>query len=589
MAQTAMLHRELGQKLYTRWGKEIAEAIAKAPGAVMPHSEYPRPQLRRESYQCLNGLWEYAIIEKGKSIPGSFDGEILVPFSPESPLSGVSRQLLPSQKLCCRRTANFDECGWSSESGKRLLLHFGAVDQECIVFVNGKEAGNHKGGYWPFTFDITEVAKAGENEISVVCTDPSDTGQGAYGKQKLRRGGIRYTAQSGIWQTVWAEAVNETYIESLKITPLYDESAVLFELTITEKDRSRKVVRRTELPGFRKWSPDDPYLYNVKISLRSESGYSDEVESYFGMRKFGVSEDIDGIPRLFLNDEPIFQSGLLDQGYWSDGLYTPPSDEAMVWELTKVKELGFNMLRKHIKIEPLRWYYHCDRLGLIVWQDFVSGGGPYNPAVTQILPFIGVKLNDKNYKLFGRNDAAGRASYFREMKDTVALLYNAVSIAVWVPFNEGWGQFNAAEVCAALKEMDKTRTVDHASGWHDRGAGDVDSRHIYYKRFNLTPDRYGRVQALTEFGGYSLVPSGHTVSKKSFGYRMYKTSEALSEAIYKLYRDEVVPAKKTGLSAAIYTQVSDVEDEVNGLFTYDREIQKIDEDVLRRINQMIYQ
>jgi hypothetical protein len=314
---------------------------------------------------------------------------------------------------------------------------------------------------------------------------------------------------------------------------------------------------------------------------------TDHIESYFGMRKFGIAADDDGIPRLLLNDEPIFHNGLLDQGYWSDGLYTPPSDEAMVFELTRIKELGFNMLRKHIKIEPLRWYYHCDRLGILVWQDFVSGGGPYHPMVTQILPFIGVKLNDRNYKLFGRSDTDGRAAYSRELKDTIDLLYNAVSIAVWVPFNEGWGQFDASDICAAVRNLDATRTIDHASGWHDRGAGDLDSRHIYYRRFRLTPDPHGRVQALTEFGGYSFAAGGHCSTEKAFGYRMYKSPEELAAAVEKLYNGEVIPAMKQGLSAAVYTQVSDVEDEVNGLFTYDREILKISEKTLRRVNNKI--
>ena len=583
--------------LLTRWGAAIDKNC--------PLADYPRPQLKRGNWRCLNGEWEYAICG-GREVPDSavcneperYDGTILVPFSPESLLSGVCRQLLPGQTLWYRRDVSFEKI----EKGKRLLLHFGAVDQCCKVYINGSLAGRHEGGYWPFYFDITGLTVKGNNTLTVSVTDDSDCGTEAYGKQKLKRGGIWYTAQSGIWQTVWTEIVPEQYIESLKITPRYKDAEVEFSLHFALPDQSPSLPAarigvyagetlvfeggvtsaafRVPLPGFRPWSPDDPFLYTVKIT----AGY-DDIESYFGMREFSVVMGDDGLPRPGLNGRPIFHSGLLDQGYWSDGLYTAPGDEAMVWELNEVKKLGFNMLRKHIKIESLRWYYHCDRLGILVWQDFVSGGGPYSNMVTQYLPFIGVRLrDDKGCRGFGRRNKDGRAVFKRDMARTVDLLHNVVSLAVWVPFNEGWGQFGARQICGELRAMDSTRLIDHASGWHDQGGGDFKSYHIYYKRFRIRKDLQNRVQALTEFGGYSCPSAGHTASDRLFGYRMFKNPKTFSDAFALLYRAEVIPAFGQGLSAAVYTQLSDVEDEINGLFTYDRSVLKADPETVWGIN-----
>ncbi|MCL2609772.1 MAG: glycoside hydrolase family 2, partial [Treponema sp.] len=561
--------------LLTLWGKNLDG---------IPWNEYPRPQMRRENWVCLNGLWEYAISERE---PAGYDGEILVPFSPESLLSGVGRQLLPGQKLWYRLKTRFD----SMAPGKRLLLHFGAVDQRCEVFVNGRKAGGHDGGYWPFSFDITDFIDEGDTVIGVVVTDDSDTGIEAYGKQKLKRGGIWYTAQSGIWQTVWAETVPARHISGMKITPKCPESEVEIELEFSMPgvqaaeirifDGERQVAQagtdnglfRLPLPGFRYWSPEDPFLYTFRVS----SG-DDEVEGYFGMRQFSVSEG-----RLTLNGRPVFHSGLLDQGYWSDGLYTPPSDAAMIWELTEVKKLGFNTLRKHIKIEPLRWYYHCDRLGILVWQDFVSGGGPYGDFVSRYLPFSGVHLNDeKNIHGFGRGNAEGRAVFMRDLGRTVKLIYNSTSLAVWTPFNEGWGQFDANSITEKIRILDSTRPIDHASGWHDQGGGDFASQHVYFKKYRFRPDRGGRVPALTEFGGYSCTSADHMASNRLFGYRMYRNTDEFTAAFKKLYENEVIPAVRHGLSASIYTQLSDVEDEINGLFTYDREVLKIDPEIVRK-------
>lgn len=570
--------------LYTRWGRELDKTC--------PLAEYPRPQMKREVWQCLNGVWEYAICDGAEPEPTQYDGEITVPFSPESLLSGIMHQLLPGQTLWYRRTVRFNNM-----DGQRILLHFGAVDQRCTVYMNGQTAGTHEGGYWPFCLDITELVREGGNALVVAVQDDSDAGDQAYGKQKLKRGGIWYTAQSGIWQTVWAETVPREYIRNVKITPRWRDAVVDFELDWTGEavpescirvfvegkpvaegrfDGSKATIR---LPGFRSWNPDDPFLYTATI----EAG-QDAVETYFGMREFSTVPDVDGNPRLALNGTPIFHTGLLDQGYWSDGLYTAPSDEAMVWELTEIKRMGFNMLRKHIKIEPLRWYYHCDRLGILVWQDFVSGGRPGSAMVTQWLPYINVRMRDSRYRQFGRQSAAGRAVFEADMKRTVGLLYNAVSIAVWVPFNEGWGQFDACRITEKLRGLDATRSIDHASGWHDQQCGDFCSRHIYYKKFRMRHDPCGRVQALTEFGGYSCPAAGHMASDTLFGYKTYPDAQKMSEAVETLYQSEVIPAAKRGLSAAVYTQVSDVEDEINGLFTYDRKVTKLDVKTAQRIN-----
>lgn len=553
--------------------------------------------MRRDNWLCLNGIWEYSICESGQPEPRVFDGNIVVPFSPESLLSGVKRQLKPGQTLWYRRSVRFER-----KASQRLLLHFGAVDQHCIVYCNGKQAGKHSGGYWPFSFDITELIQDGNNTLVVAVTDESDTGNEAYGKQKLNRGGIWYTAQSGIWQTVWAEYVPQQYIEDVRIKPDCANAEVELQIAfagntadippcriqvygdgmlVTERTMQKETVRLS-MGDFRYWSPEEPFLYTVKISAGE-----DVVESYFGMREFKAVTDSNGHVRFALNGKPVFQTGLLDQGYWSDGLYTPPSDEAMVWEISELKKLGFNMLRKHIKVEPLRWYYHCDRLGMLVWQDFVSGGGPYTPMMTQYLPFLNVRLKDRHYGLFGRRSMAGRDIYERDMARTVKLLCSVVSIAVWVPFNEGWGQFDALRISQTLKKMDPTRLIDHVSGWHDQGGGDFHSPHIYYKKYRLRKDKKRRIQILSEFGGYSCPSAGHTASDKLFGYRMYDNRNELTAAYEQLFMQEVVPAVKYGLSATVYTQVNDVEDEINGLFTYDRAVSKLHEETLLRVNKLL--
>ena len=584
------LEKRTLRPLLTPWGENLDRDN--------PLPEYPRPQLRRESWLNLNGRWQYAIRPQKEKQPAVFDGEIIVPFSPECLLSGVQKKVMPEDRLWYQRTFTLPE-GFRKE---RVLLHFGAVDQSCEVLVNGKPVGGHEGGYLPFTCDITDALTDGENTLVVSVTDATSLSRHAYGKQSFTPGGIWYTPQSGIWQTVWLESVPENYVEKLTITPDFDNKRVRFVIQARDPEGANIVIRKdgeviaedwydTEKgfveslimdEHFRPWSPEDPFLYDVTVTLNS----GDKVESYFGMRKFGVTE-VNGKKVMALNGKPIFMSGVLDQGYWSDGLYTPASDEAMVYDIRKMKDCGFNMLRKHIKIEPLRWYYHCDRLGMIVWQDMVSGGSRLAPMVIQILPFLEINLQDSNYHRFGREDEAGRKQFVRDMHDTVDLLYNTPSLAVWVPFNEGWGQFDSLLATQMLWEQDPTRLVDHASGWHDQGGGDFKSRHVYFKPVKLKHDKH-RVLALSEFGGYSLPAAGHTSSDKLFGYRMYQTVGEFMDALAALYEGEVIPCmEKQGLSAAVYTQVSDVEDEVNGILTFDRKVCKVDESRMKGINSRL--
>ena len=581
------LEKRTLRPLLTPWGENLDRDN--------PLPEYPRPQLRRESYLNLNGRWQYAIRPRKEKQPAVFDGEIIVPFSPECLLSGVQKKVMPEDRLWYQRTFALPE-GFRKE---RVLLHFGAVDQSCEVLVNGKPVGGHEGGYLPFTCDITDALTEGENTLVVSVTDATSLSRHAYGKQSFTPGGIWYTPQSGIWQTVWLESVPENYVEKLTITPDFDNKRVRFTIQAKDAEMANIVIRKEGVciaedwydtekgfaeslvldEHFRPWSPEDPFLYDVTITLNG----GDVVQSYFGMRKFGVTE-VNGKKVMALNDRPIFMSGVLDQGYWSDGLYTPASDEAMVYDIQKMKDCGFNMLRKHIKIEPLRWYYHCDRLGMIVWQDMVSGGSRLAPMVIQILPFLAINLQDSSYHRFGREDEAGREQFIQDMHDTVDLLYNTPSLAVWVPFNEGWGQFDSLLATQMLWEQDPTRLVDHASGWHDQGGGDFKSRHVDFKPVKLKHDKH-RVLALSEFGGYSLPAAGHTASEKLFGSRMYQTAREFMDALAALYEGEVIPCmEKQGLSAAVYTQVSDVEDEVNGILTFDRKVCKVDESRMKGRN-----
>ena len=635
-----MVHDKRGvqimKQLKTRWADHVD--VNNVLG------EYPRPLMRRKSYVNLNGTWKYAIRDT-KGFPKKMDGEILVPFSPEAVLSGVNRQLKPQEYLWYKRRLPQEV---RPEEGKRWLLHFGAVDQYAAIYINGKKAGSHLGGYLPFSIDVTEYLREENNYVTVKVRDFTDTSYHSRGKQKLKRGGMFYTAQSGIWQTVWMEQVPERYIAGVKITPLYDHGAVMIqvdeaypvkaaekekeknaekdileELVHVEKDiemqedpiekfiekyqkkdteyevtiTARKMwpVRMTgrigtplvvKLPYMRSWSPEDPFLYDVSITMED-----DQIDSYFAMRKIEVKNDDKGIPRMYLNNAPYFQKGVLDQGYWPDGLYTAPTDEAMIYDIQKMKDLGFNMIRKHIKIEPQRWYYHCDRIGMLVWQDMVNGGREYKSwYVTYLataMELFHIRARDNKLHLMGSQDAKGRKQFEEEMKQTVKLLYNHPSIVVWVVFNEGWGQFETHRITDLVREADPDRLIDSASGWFDQGSGDIRSIHEYFFPLHVKPEK--RVTALTEFGGYSMSLPGHSMyDDEMYGYKTFKTRKALTKGYEKLIRKLVLPNIRRGLSATIYTQLSDVEEEVNGIVTYDRKRTKINEKAIRKMNEMLH-
>ncbi len=574
------------EDLRTKWGRNIK------PDNVLP--EYPRPQLVRDSYLNLNGYWDLTITDDTNNTV--FVGKILVPFSPESVLSGVNHVTKPNETLHYRRRVSLPT---DFHRGK-LLLHFGAVDQIAEVYINEQHVFTHIGGFTPFSIDITEKVQDEYFDILVKVKDVSDTSYHSVGKQRFNRGGIFYSVQSGIWQTVWLESVPMNYIKNLFITPLYDEESVKFTLDKTSDDEvhvevSFKGVKQGEiitkesefiikLSNLYPWSPEKPNLYDVKITYDE-----DVIQSYFGMRIFERKQDKDGLYRFYLNHKPYLLTGVLDQGYYSDGLLTPPSDKAMIEDINLMKKMGFNLLRKHIKIEPLRWYYHCDRLGMIVFQDMINGGGRKDIILHSVLAQLGIHLSDRLYSLFGRKNKEGRKQYETELTEMLNHLYNSPCIATWVPFNEAWGQFDSKRISAYIKSVDATRLIDHASGWSDQGCGDYHSRHIYFTpiRFYKCKGRK-RINALTEFGGYSLAVENHRFNKdKVFGYRVYKTKIDLEKALEVLYLKKVLPQIKRGLSVIIYTQLSDVEDEVNGLITYDREVIKVDIEKIKHLNNQL--
>lgn len=599
------------KQLYTRWARELD------PGHVL--QEYPRPLLQRNSYVNLNGYWNYAITKKFQK-PTAYDGKILVPFSPESALSGVNRQLQPDEYLWYRTRLSIDTD--KLRKGLHLILHFGAVDQACRVYLNGKEAARHSGGYLPFSVDITsccETEKA--SELIVAVRDLSDTSYHARGKQKLKRGGMFYTAQSGIWQTVWMEYVPACHVEDITAEPdltqgtvritvhssadlpvriqirepaLYqdiDAGSALSSVSPVEPSvPCKETVSETisdlltecsgesnhaidiPLPVIRPWTCEEPYLYYFTVTLGA-----DMVTSYFALREFTVKPDPNGIPRICLNGQAHFQNGVLDQGYWPDGLYTAPSDEAYIFDISEMKKLGFNMLRKHIKIEPQRWYYHCDRLGMIVWQDMVNGGTAYKhwfvTYAATLLSRNHWKIPDTCLRLLSRTHQKGRREFVLEMKETIRLLKGHPCIAVWVIFNEGWGQFHAQEITRIAEECDNSRLIDQASGWFDQRGGHLQSIHHYFFKMKFAPESK-RATVLSEFGGYSLRNPDHSSCDKLYGYGTFKDAASLKKA-YNDRMQKVTAQIPDGLCASVYTQLSDVEEEVNGILTYDREVNKL--------------
>ena len=566
--------------LMTEYGKQLDT------DNVLP--EYPRPQFVRNSYINLNGYWDYAI-NRLETLPDKYDGQILVPFPLESQLSQVEKQLSPKDILWYRHHFSLTE-GFNQG---RVVINFGAVDQICKVYINGKLVKEHTGGYLPFSADITDYLKE-DNELIVYVKDYSDTSYYSRGKQSTDRGGIWYTPVSGIWQTVWLESYPAQHIEAVKTDIDYDNQTVKFHIDGSEesyhliiKEKDKVIYEGTveadcqiKIDNMISWSPENPFLYDFFID-----NSKDFIQSYFGMRKFSVGKDDKGYKRLMLNNKPYFHKGVLDQGYWSDGIYTPASYQAYLDDVIMLKEMGFNTIRKHIKIEPQMFYYYCDKYGMLLWQDMVSGGTKYSFLCTAALPFADIHIKDNHYGLFARKQQQSKDMYKNELIETVHLLYNCVSLAMWVPFNEGWGQFDALENEKLLRSLDNTRTVDHASGWHDQGGGDLCSRHIYFNEIKFKKDE--RVIALTEYGGYNQPIQGHTYNDANYGYKGYQDKEALQNAFKQLHDTQIIPLIENGLSAIIYTQTSDVEDEVNGLITYDRQVEKFDRSFVKEIMDRI--
>ena len=548
----------------------------------IPLSEYPRPQMVRDSYLCLNGVWNLRFLSDGEKAQ---DQQILVPYSPESAFSGVERTLQAHETMLYSRHVDFGDVDFTES---RILLHFGAVDYRAVVFIDKEQAAEHIGGYLPFSLEVDKSSF----DLDVSVQDPGDSRQISRGKQSSSPGGIWYPKTSGIWQTVWMEKVPRSYIKDIKILPdlsgffltvlMNDDAVQKATVSIDGKNveisTNEKQYIKIENPHL--WSPEDPYLYNFDITAED-----DKVSSYVGLRTFGIGKDEKGNNVLLLNDKPYFHHGLLDQGYYQGGYYTPSDDRDFINDISRMKKMGFNTLRKHIKVEPLRWYYHCDRLGMLVWQDMVSGGGRYRPFVIAAPLILGSFLRDDKYSKFAREDACEREVWEQEAYDTVSTLYNCTSIAMWVPFNEGWGQFDSRRITDNIRKLDNSRTIDHASGWHNQGIGDFRSLHVYFHPYRFRKDKKGRPVILSEFGGYGM-ELGAT-GEKAFTYRKYRTKDDLTEAIVKLYEKQIMPAKGKGLAASIYTQVSDVEQEVNGLLSYDRKTVKVEEEKITEMSERL--
>jgi len=551
--------------------------------------EYPRPQLERKSYINLNGKWDYRIISGKGQVVSS--GLIEVPFSPETALSGTDRHtLLPEEMLEYTKRFTIEKV----KKTKHLLLHFGAVDQVAFVSLNGINLGVHEGGYTSFTFDITDYIVEGENELKVKVRDYTDRIGYARGKQSIEPSGMWYSAQSGIWQTVWMEWVPKVYVSNITMIPDIDNDKLNVELRVSElkgqvtitasnpdliKDynvdsiKDDKIFVTVKLNKYKLWSPEEPNLYFLNIEYGKDS-----FSTYFAMRHFGVGEDENGIPRLTLNHKPYFMNGVLDQGYYPESLMTPPSDAGMINDIETIKSLGFNMIRKHCKIEPMRWYFHCDRIGMIVWQDIVNGGTKYDMNMicnipTVVRPFGNTRDKNKLFLRFtGRNTDKSKEVWFKECAETINQLKSVPCIGQWCLFNEGWGQFDARSCLEYAKKYDNSRPIDAASGWFHEGCGDVFSEHVYFE--DLKVKLSNKPYVVSEYGGFSLKVGNHVKRDAVYGYKKYDHPKDLQDA-YECTMDKIKSLKDEGLSAAVYTQATDIEDELNGLMTYDRKVQKL--------------
>ena len=572
-------------KLTTEWTSEV--------NPDNPHAEYPRPSMVRAEWKCLNGRWHFAKNDTSSGRPEIFDREIIVPFPVESALSGINQSVSPNELIWYKRTFFIPE----SWSGRFIQLHFGASDWETTVYINGTEIGKHRGGYDPFSFDISSyLDERGVQEILVSVWDPTDSYHQARGKQKLNPKGIWYTPVSGIWQSVWIEPVNLSSIESLKCTPDIDNSTVKVNInmfnplpmdsvqatvsfngslqttSIFQFDQTAEIV----LPNQKLWSPEKPNLYDLKLILIRKRKEIDEVQSYFGMRKIGVNKDKNGIKRLFLNNKPVFQYGLLDQGWWPDGLYTAPTDEALKSDIERTKKMGFNLIRKHVKVEPERWYTHCDQIGMIVWQDMPN--------------------SDKNAEWKGPSGIDGveierefisEAQYILEFEAIINSFYNHPSIVKWIPFNEGWGQFKTTDIFDWVVTLDSSRLIGGPSGGNFFPVGDTRDHHKYPGP-ELPPEDPDRVLILGEFGGLGLALDGHLWQKdKNWGYINIQNQKELVKSYLGLM-DKLKPLISAGLSGAIYTQTTDVEGEVNGAMTYDRKVVKLKNKKIKKAHDELF-